>query len=483
MSTSPDEREPRPEPNRTSRLAGAARTRTGAAVLAVVVLALSIGGGVVLGGALQPAADVAAASPSSPPPAESVEPETPSAAAPTGMPTVAPPSDPAPPSSAPSPTPSPTPSPSPTTAPVTADGIPARALQAKLDKLRAKLHIPGASVAILWDDGRQWLGASGMRDVAAKDPVTTGTGFALASVSKTITAAVVLQLVEEGKLSLDQRVAPLLPQYPMNAKITVRNLLDHTSGLPDFFLNGKIDKQLMSAKNATWTAAQSWKYVPAKRPNPGRFWIYSNSNYLLLGELVEAVTGRPISTEIRERLLDPLGLETAWYQGVEEPRVKGTVAYKLVATAGGGIRVVPVARKSEVMPFRSVVTAAGAAGSMAMTASDAARWMQAFAGGKVLDPKMQAQMLADVAVTAKLKPRLPYGLGIQALPIAGRHALGHSGRFLGFRNVVRYLPGEGVTIAVLTNQGTQDPTKIAEALLKIVLPPLPKPSPSASAKP
>jgi CubicO group peptidase (beta-lactamase class C family) len=93
---------------------------------------------------------------------------------------------------------------------------------------------------------------------------------------------------------------------------------------------------------------------------------------------------------------------------------------------------------------------------------------------------VQAEMLADVVRTAKLKPRLPYGLGIQALPIAGRYALGHSGRFLGFRNVVRYLPGEGVAIAVLTNQGVKDPSKIAEALLGIVLPPLPQPSAKAS---
>ena len=129
------------------------------------------------------------------------------------------------------------------------------------------------------------------------------------------------------------------------------------------------------------------------------------------------------------------------------------------------------------MPFRSVVTAAGGAGSLAATAEDAARWMQAFAGGDVLTPAMQREMLADVARTSALKPRLPYGLGIQALPIAGRYALGHSGRFLGFRNVVRYLPAEGVTIAVLTNQGAKDPTKIAESLLKIVLPPLPGASP------
>ncbi len=326
-----------------------------------------------------------------------------------------------------------------------------------------------------------------MRDVAAGDPMTTGTGFALASISKTLTAAVVLQLVEEGRLSLDDRVAPLLPGFAMDARITVRMLLDHTSGLPDNFLNPKIDRPLQRDPDAAWTAEQAWAYVPAKRPKPGRFWIYSNANYLLLGQLVEKVTGRPLATEIRTRLLDPLGLETSWFQAVEEPRAKGTVGYRIVTAAGGGVRAVLVAPKSDVMPFRSVVTAAGGAGSMAMTAVDAARWMQAFAGGRVLGPETQALMLGDVARTAPLKPRIPYGLGIQAVPIAGRPALGHSGRFLGFRNVARYLPGEGVTIAVLTNQGTQDPAKIAEALLKIVLPPLPipsaSPSPSGSAAP
>ena len=486
MSTDSSERDPRPEPAPGPRLSGAARTRVGVGVVALAVLAVSIAGGAFLGGALQPAGNAAAASPSASAPAASASAAETASAPPASAPvSTAPSVDPAPPSPTSTPVPA-TPTPAPT--PVTVDGIPVEALQARLDKLRTKMKIPGVSVAIVWDDGRRWLGASGLRDVAAKDPMTTGTAFALASVSKTLTAAVVLQLVEEGSLDLDQRVAPLLPAFDMNARITVRNLLDHTSGLPDYFLNPKIDKPLQADKDATWTAVQTWAYVPDKRPRPGRFWIYSNSNYLLLGELVEAVTGRPLAAEIRTRLLDPLGLETAWYQGVEEPLVKGTVAYRLVATSSGGVRAVPVAAKSPVMPFRSVVTAAAGAGSMAMTASDAARWMGAFAGGQVLGPEMHAQMLADVARTAKLKPRLPYGLGVQALPIAGRYALGHSGRFLGFRNVVRYLPGEGVSIAVLTNQGVKDPAKIAEALLKIVLPPLPKPatpspSPSASVKP
>jgi D-alanyl-D-alanine carboxypeptidase len=317
--------------------------------------------------------------------------------------------------------------------------------------------------------------------------VTTGTAFAFASVSKTLTAAVVLQLVEEGRLGLDDRVAPLLPAYELHRRITVRQLLDHTSGLPDYFLNGRIDRPLQADKDAAWTPARTWTYVapPEKRFRPGRVWYYSNTNYLLLGELVETVTGRSLAQEVRDRLLDPLGLEGSWYQVEEAPVAKGTVAYRLVEE-GGRVRAVPVARRSAVMPFRSVVTAAAGAGSVAGTAADAARWMQAYAGGEVLGRELQHELLADVLVTRKLRAEIPYGLGIQAVPIAGRHALGHSGRFLGFRNVVRYLPGEGVTIAVLTNQGVKDPAKIAEGLLKLVLPPLPrpvKPAPSATPAP
>lgn len=356
------------------------------------------------------------------------------------------------------------------------------ALQARLDKLRERLSIPGVSVAILWDDGRQWLGASGLSNVQAGDPVTTGTAFALASISKTLTAGVVLQLVEEGRLSLDKRVAPLLPAYDVNRKITVRELLDHTSGIPDYFLNAKIDRPLQVDKAASWTPEQTWAYVapPQKRYRPGRVWLYSNSNYLLLGELVEAVTGRSLAEEVRVRILDPLSMESAWYQAVEEPRAEGTIGYRLLPVTGGGLRASRVARLTDVMPFRSVVTAAGGAGSIAATALDTARWMRAFAGGDLLGPRIQGEMLADVARTRALNAEIPYGLGIQALPVAGRRALGHSGRFLGFRNVVRYLPGEGVTIAVLTNQGARDPARIAEGLLKLILPPLPEPAGSAA---
>ena len=406
-----------------------------AGIVAVAVLS-NLGLGSVPAGlvAAGPSATPAVASASAVPPTDVPGPSSaPSGPAPSSGPSSAP-SGPAPSIAASSPAPSdgelgpgpsaaPVPSPSASPAP---GGIPVRQLQARLDRLREKMDIPGVSVAIQWDDGREWAGVSGLRDVNRGQAVTTDTAFSLASVSKTLTAAVVLQLVDEGRLSLDDRVAPLLPGYALHPRITVRHLLDHTSGLPDYFLNGKIDRPLQSEPDAAWSAHDAWDYVlgPRKRFLPGKVWYYSNTNYLLLGELVEAVTGRPLAEEVRARLLDPLALETAWYQGAEEPRAKGTEAYRLADQADGSIRIGRVAPRSDVMPFRSVVTAAGGAGSVAMNAIDAARWMRAFAGGEVVAPTSYRAMLADVSNTVRKGAEVPYGLGIQACPWAAARRSG-----------------------------------------------------------
>jgi D-alanyl-D-alanine carboxypeptidase len=380
---------------------------------------------------------------------------------------------PSPSSASASPSASPTPSPDPS-------AVPAERLQGILDRLRAKTFVPGVSVAILWDDGRRWLGASGLRDVAAGLPMTTGTGFSLASISKTYTAAVVLELVGEGTLSLDRPVASLLPAFHLDPRITLRMLLDHTSGIPDFFLGGGIDTALKKAPDAAWTPLVAWRYLPKAHGIPGKSWSYSNTNYLLLGELVRAVTGNTLAHEIRARLLDPMHLGGTWYQAVEPPRVTLSKGYRLVAVKGGGFRAVSVAPPSAVMPFRSVITAAGGAGSIGSTALDAARWMQAFGGGRVLRPAMQQAMLGDLLRTVLRHASLPYGLGIEEVVLAGHPALGHGGRFLGYRGVVRYLPDVGITIAVLTNQGDYDPAKIATQLIRVVAPPVPGPSPTTS---
>ncbi len=348
------------------------------------------------------------------------------------------------------------------------------------------------SVAILWDDGRSWLGASGLRDLAGGLPMTAETGFSLASISKTFTAAVALELVGERQLSLDQSVARLLPSFRLDHRITLRMLLDHTSGLPDFFFGPGIDAALQGAPDAFWAPLVTWRYLPGTHLVPGAHWRYSNTNYMLLGEIVQVVTGHTLAQEIRTRLLDPLGLKTLWFQADEAPRATLSVGYRLAPVRGGGARAIAVAPASDVMPFRSVVTAAGGAGSMASTALDTARWMQAYVGGRVLSPAMQRAMLNDMLRTVLRRAAVPYGLGIQEVILAGHPAIGHAGRFLGYRSVVRYLPDLGITVAVLTNQGDYDPAKIAAALVGAVtpqplapraVPPVPSPSRSPGASP
>ena len=349
----------------------------------------------------------------------------------------------------------------------------AQQLQATLDTLRTTLAVPGVSVAVISDRGAQWLGVSGFADVAAGKPMQPTTGFSLASISKTFTAAVVLELVSEGRLRLDQPVAPLLPAYALDKRITIRMLLDHTSGLPDFYSGKGADKAL-GVSNAVWTPAMSWSFVPVKHWTPGSIYVYSNTNYLLLGELIRAVTGHVPSVEIRRRLLGPLHLDHLWYQQDEAPRAPMPASYALAAAANGKVTVKLVAPAGSVTPFVSVVTASGAAGSMAGTAIDTARWMAALAGGQVLQPAMLGQMLADEATTTALGSTLAYGLGISTVQLDGHAAIGHSGRYLGVRGVVRYLPDLHLTIAVLTNQGDVDPARIQQALVQVLAPAAPE---------
>jgi D-alanyl-D-alanine carboxypeptidase len=343
----------------------------------------------------------------------------------------------------------------------------AQKLQARLDKTRAAVGVPGVSVAIVWDSGLTWTGASGSASIAAHEPVTTSTGFSLASISKTFTATVVLELVAEGRIKLDQSAGPLLPAFGLDHRITIRMLLDHTSGLPDFFTSAKADAAL-GKSDAVWTAAMSWSFVPKYHRIPGSAYLYSNTNYVLLGELIRAVTGNAPWVEIRQRLLDPLGLDHTWYQEYEAPLAPLPASYML-RWFSGWPTAFEVAPPGPVVPFRSVVTAAGAAGSMAATALDTARWISDLMGGHVLPPAMLQAMLDDQANTLALNAPASYGLGISTVNMAGYPGLGHSGRYLGARNVVRYIRALKLTIAVLTNQREIDPARFGADLVKTVV--------------
>jgi len=349
-------------------------------------------------------------------------------------------------------------------------------LQATLDRGRTKLAIPGASVTILFPDGSSWTGVSGLADIATGSRVRPGTAFAFASMSKTFTSALIVQLVAEGRIRLSDSAAALLPKLakPVDRRITVAMLLDHTSGLDDYFLNPKIDRALQSNPTRAWTVNDALAYVRKPYFPPGRGWHYSNTNYLLLGLIAERVTGQPLAVAIRSRLLDPAGLGVSWYQAVEQPRAVLAHGYRLSGTKLT-VRPVDVSDGSGIAPFRSVVTAAAGAGSIAGTSADLAQWARELYSGAVLGPQGTALLLSGFPATAAYLPTVPYGYGVQAVVIDGHPSYGHSGRLLGFRGVVRHFPVDGLTIAILTNQNRADPAIIVRALLKVALTPVPCP--------
>lgn len=344
------------------------------------------------------------------------------------------------------------------------------ALDARLEGLRARYGIPGVSVAIIFADGSVWRGEAGLADVAAGRAVTPDTAFSVASVSKTFTAALILGLVEDGRFGLESTARTFLPALAIDPAITVRQLLDHTSGLRDFYFHPRIDKALLTRPARVWDAARSLSYVGKPFAKPGASWHYSNTNYLVLGLLAEAVGRASVAEQLRDRFFTPLGLDHTWYQGVEASRGPVARGYRFTG-ANPKLPPIDLSGGSAVVPFTSVVTASGAAGSIASTAADLARWTRALYGGDALDPGSRVAMVADIARTAQYQPAGGYGLGVQAVTVAGRPSFGHSGRFLGARAVARWLPGEQIAIAVATNQSRTDPNILLADLLSLALRP------------
>ena len=390
------------------------------------------------------------------------------------------------PANGPSPTPGPTASPLSGGSPTVAVGLATR-LQSSLEKFAKANRLPGTSVTITWADGRTWTGTTGLADVRAARPVTPDTVFAIASMSKTFTSALILGMVDEGRLSLDSKVATILPTVrlgtpgvPIPAGVTVRMLLDHTSGLADFFFAKGIDKALLAGRGVTWTPAMSLAYVGKPLGKPGRSWHYSNTNYVLLGLVAEKIGGAPFAKLVRTRLLDPLRLDGVFIQGAE--RAIGPLAlgyyYSSVSPSARPIGLADARRV--IVPFTSVVTAAGTAGNVAATSAGLAGWARALYGGAVLRPETLALAVADAQSTARFHPYVPYGLGVQVTMIGRHRALGHSGRFIGVRGELRYLPDDGLAIAVLTSQNGVD---VRPLVAKLVAFALPKPAVPAAPAP
>jgi D-alanyl-D-alanine carboxypeptidase len=188
-------------------------------------------------------------------------------------------------------------------------------LQRTLDRERAAQHIPGAAAAVVARGRVVWVGASGLADVRRRMPVRRDTRYAIGSVTKPFVAGLVVQLAASGVLGLDDPLSRWVPRFPGARRITLRELLDQTSGLDDYVTDGRfLAAERRRGPEFEWAPRQLLRYVPSALAAPGERWNYSNANYLLLGLVVERATHRRsgrqrLAAHMARGVLDRLGAE------------------------------------------------------------------------------------------------------------------------------------------------------------------------------
>lgn len=339
--------------------------------------------------------------------------------------------------------PSPTRAPRPTPWPV-APRL-AAALQAQLGRAFQGEDVPGISLAVILGDGSTWAGTSGVAALDTGAPLTTDTMFNVASITKPFIAAVIMQLAEEGRLSLDDRLSEWLVGFPHGDRITIRQLLNHTSGVRDYFADdAALIPALLADPERRWTPADVLEYVGAPYWQPGGGWRYSNTNYLLLGLVIQRATGGSVGEELRARFLDPLELTNTFLQPDEKP--SGLLAdghtraydddgdgFPDSTTKGGPYR-----------PDTAWASSVWTAGAMVSTPSDLARWADALFRGRVLEEESLEEMVRFNSDD--------YGLGVQLERISGHLSWGHSGLLRGYTGLMLHYPADDVTVVLLTNQ-------------------------------
>jgi D-alanyl-D-alanine carboxypeptidase len=279
----------------------------------------------------------------------------------------------------------------------------------------------------------------------------------IASVSKTFIAALLLDLQGDGRIDLDDRVDRWLPDVAVTNDATVRQLLNHRSGIADVGTSSEFIERLLTERDRDWTALEQLEYLGPPHLPAGAGFRYSNTNYLLAGLLIEAVTGRSAAGALQEILLAPNGLDRVVLQGIGHPAPE-PVAHGLFDVDEDG-DLDDLNDDSGLIPFRSLATVACTAGGIATDAPALARWADALYGGRILGAAALSEML-DFRL-------YPYGLGVQRDLVADEVAWGHDGDIGAFRSSLRYLDRMGISIAVLTNDSTIDPATVVADLAAV----------------
>ena len=326
---------------------------------------------------------------------------------------------------------------------------------------------PGAILHVSHPDQGTHAVAAGVADIQTTAPLAPDARFRAGSIAKPFVAAVVLQLVGEGRLSLDDTMAELLPddvtaRFAGSDRITLRMLLDHTSGIPEW-LSDEVIGMIAADPAKIWDVREFLDLAAAQSPAfaPGAGWGYSNTDYNLLGLVIERATGGSWREAVRTRVIAPLGLTSTTLPE------RGDVAIAGAFMHGYGLIGGSVVDLSFIDP--SMAGAAGG-GALVTTVGDLATFLAALRSGKLFkDPATFGEMTGFVAAEGE-GGRVGYGLGLEkyALP-GGIEMIGHSGGTAGYRSGVFYFPALDLTMTFVISV-QDDPMPVILAALTVMAP-------------
>jgi CubicO group peptidase (beta-lactamase class C family) len=294
-------------------------------------------------------------------------------------------------------------------------------------------HIAGASVAVSIDGALAYRKAFGYADLAPKTPASADTVYPIGSISKQFTAACVLLLAQDGKLSIDDPLSSYVPGVPWADRVTLRHLLDQESGIVDF-RSGSADYTQALAQATVVDRLRQTDLLFA----PGSKYEYSNSNYYLLGMVIEKASGKTYAQFLRDRILVPLGLTSTYYN--DGSATIAALARGFNATADGPE---PISPENADWAF--------AAGAIASTVSDLTRWDDALRDGKVLGSAASAEMFAPG--TLDNGTATDYAFGWVVVKHDGAKEVWHNGEVTGFHAMNATYPDARTDVVVLTNTG------------------------------
>jgi D-alanyl-D-alanine carboxypeptidase len=312
-------------------------------------------------------------------------------------------------------------------------------LCSKIDKsvadVLAKTGAPSASIALVRDGRLAYAHAYGTANLETRTPATPEMRYSIGSVSKQFTAAAVLMLAEEGKLSLDDRVLRYLPDLTRAKDVSLRQLLSMTSGYQDYWPQDYVMPGMLEP-TTPGQILDRWARIPLDF-EPGTRWQYSNTNYVIAGLVVEKVAGMPLLDFLQQRVFRPLGMASV--TNIDEAALGPADPARYRRYAQGPPRPAPKEGRGWIF----------AAGELAMTASDLARWDVSMIDKSVLKPASYDALETEVLLASGVGAN--YGLGVGVDLSNGRRLVQHGGEVSGFTAQNKVYPDERAAVVVLTN--------------------------------